>query len=122
MKGSESSRHANGFPRVSGPIARLRNAGERPPRGSVTSAGRVARIDPGARAGIGPHEPGPVDGARWVRRRRIGMARGSDALARLRASPAVLNVTLGLPRVLLRAPYGPAGEQVAAFPFDEGLR
>src|SRR5262245_11011393 len=46
---------------------------------------------------------------------------GVGCLARFRASPAVLNVTLGLPRVLLRAPYGRAGEQVAAFPFDEGL-
>jgi type VI secretion system protein ImpC len=54
-------------------------------------------------------------------RARIGMGRGPEAWRAFRSSPAAANVTLVLPRVLLRAPYGRAGEQVAAFPFEEGL-
>ncbi len=54
-------------------------------------------------------------------RRRIGLGAGPDAWRAFRALPAAVNVTLCLPRVLLRAPYGPSGEPVAAFPFDEAL-
>lgn len=54
-------------------------------------------------------------------RRRIGMGTGPEAWRAFRSSPAAVNVTLALPRVLLRLPYGRSGEQVAAFPFDEGL-
>jgi type VI secretion system protein ImpC len=54
-------------------------------------------------------------------RRRIGMGTGPEAWRAFRALPAAVNVTLVLPRVLLRAPYGSAGEQVAAFRFDEKL-
>jgi hypothetical protein len=52
-------------------------------------------------------------------RRRIGLGAGPDAWRAFRALPSAVNVTLCLPRVLLRAPYGPSGEPVAAFPFDE---
>jgi len=54
-------------------------------------------------------------------RRRIGMGKGPDAWRAFRPLPAAANVTLVLPRVLLRAPYGSSGEQVTAFPFDEKL-
>jgi predicted component of type VI protein secretion system len=54
-------------------------------------------------------------------RQRIGLGPGPDAWRAFRALPAATNVTLCLPRVLLRAPYGPAGEQVTTFPFDEAL-
>jgi type VI secretion system protein ImpC len=54
-------------------------------------------------------------------RRRLGLGRGPDAWRAFRSWPAATNVTLCLPRVLLRAPYGSAGEQVTGFRFDEGL-
>jgi type VI secretion system protein ImpC len=54
-------------------------------------------------------------------RQRIGMGDGPQAWRAFRSLPAAANVTLVLPRVLLRAPYGRSGEQVTAFPFDEGL-
>ena len=54
-------------------------------------------------------------------RQRIGLGAGPDAWRAFRAQPAATNVTLCLPRLLLRAPYGPSGEQVSAFPFDERL-
>jgi type VI secretion system protein ImpC len=66
-----------------------------------------------------------LDGARDLGdadvRRRIGMGTGPEAWRAFRSLPAAVNVTLCLPRVLLRAPYGRAGEQVAAFAFDERL-
>src|SRR5262245_31624341 len=54
-------------------------------------------------------------------RRRIGMGTGPAAWRAFRSSPAATNVSLVLPRVLVRAPYGRAGEPVTTFPFDEGL-
>ncbi len=54
-------------------------------------------------------------------RQRIGLGAGPDAWRAFRALPAASNLTLCLPRVLLRAPYGPAGEQVSVCPFDERL-
>ncbi len=46
----------------------------------------------------------PDDQARW---------------ALLRRSPLARSIGLALPRVLLRLPFGPRGEPVEAFPFDE---
>jgi type VI secretion system protein ImpC len=54
-------------------------------------------------------------------RQRIGLGPGPDAWRAFRALPAATNVTLCLPRVLLRAPYAPSGGQVTAFAFDEEL-
>jgi type VI secretion system protein ImpC len=54
-------------------------------------------------------------------RRRIGMGAGPTAWRAFRSLPAATNVRLVLPRVLVRAPYGRAGEPVTTFPFDEGL-
>jgi type VI secretion system protein ImpC len=54
-------------------------------------------------------------------RRRIGLGRGPDAWRAFRSLSAATNVTLCLPRVLLRAPYGPSGELVTTFRFNEGL-
>lgn len=54
-------------------------------------------------------------------RRRIGMGTGPAAWRAFRSMPAATNVSLVLPRVLVRAPYGRAGEPVTTFPFDEGL-
>ena len=54
-------------------------------------------------------------------RRRIGMGTGPTAWRAFRSLPAATNVKLVLPRVLVRAPYGRAGEPVTTFPFDEGL-
>src|SRR5262245_5536564 len=54
-------------------------------------------------------------------RSRIGMGTGPAAWRAFRSLPAATNVSLVLPRVLVRAPYGRAGEPVTTFPFDEGL-
>jgi type VI secretion system protein ImpC len=54
-------------------------------------------------------------------RGRIGMGVGPAAWRTFRSLPAAANVRLVLPRVLVRAPYGRAGEPVTTFPFDEGL-
>jgi type VI secretion system protein ImpC len=54
-------------------------------------------------------------------RRRIGMGTGPAAWRAFRSLPVAANVNLVLPRVLLRAPYGHAGEAVTTFAFDEGL-
>ncbi len=52
-------------------------------------------------------------------RQRIGLGAGPDAWRAFRSSAAATNVMLCLPRVLLRAPYGPG--DVETFPFDEAL-
>jgi type VI secretion system protein ImpC len=54
-------------------------------------------------------------------RRRIGMGSGPAVWRVFRSLPAAANITLVLPRVLLRAPYGSSGEPMTAFPFDERL-
>jgi len=50
---------------------------------------------------------------------RIGMI---DHWRRLRRHALAAHVLLCMPRVLGRLPYGPHGEPVSAFPFDETLR
>lgn len=54
-------------------------------------------------------------------RARIGTGPGLDAWRAFRRSAAATQVCLCLPRVLLRLPYGPAGEPVERFAFDEAL-
>jgi type VI secretion system protein ImpC len=54
-------------------------------------------------------------------RRRIGMGSGPAAWRVFRSSPAAANLTLVLPRLLLRAPYGSSGEEVTTFRFAEQL-
>jgi type VI secretion system protein ImpC len=61
------------------------------------------------------------DLARADVRARIGTGPGLEAWRRFHGGPLARHVALCLPRVLLRLPYGPAGEEVSAFPFDEGL-
>jgi type VI secretion system protein ImpC len=54
-------------------------------------------------------------------RQRIGLGTGPDAWRAFRRLPAATNVTLCLPRVLLRAPYGASSASPTAAGLDEGL-
>jgi type VI secretion system protein ImpC len=54
-------------------------------------------------------------------RARLGKGEELTAWRDFRASPEARQIMLCLPRVLLRLPYGPQGEPVTTFTFDEAL-
>jgi len=87
--------------------------------GAVALAGGVPLIGDASPALLGVDDAWQFGDAHV--RRRIGLGAGPDAWRAFRSLPAATNVTLCLPRVLLRAPYGSSGELVTSFRFDEGL-